>query len=162
MPRPAVTPSPATDGDLDAELTVALHGRGHRVTLARLLVHRHVRRREGHLTPEGIHAELAPDLPSLSPATIYATLDLLDALGFVRRVSTPRGGTMYDPRTDGHHHAICRSCGRVHDVDAEIDTSSAERAAAASGFAVDHGELQLSGLCAACASQLAASPSTAT
>ena len=41
--------------------------------------------------------ELAPGLPSLSPATIYATLELLDELGFARRLSTPGGTTVYDP-----------------------------------------------------------------
>ena len=147
----SVTTPPDGDLDLDRELSAALREQGHRVTLARLLVHRHVRRREGHVTAENVHAELATELPSLSPATIYATLDLLDALGFVRRVSTPRGTTVYDPRTEAHHHAVCRRCGRIQDVEAPVDASAAERAAAATGFRVDHGELQLSGLCAACA-----------
>lgn len=140
-----------TDADLDTELITALRARGARVTLPRLLVHRHVRRSDRHVTPELVHAELAPAHPGLSPATIYSTLDLLDELGFVRRVSTPRGGTIYDPRTAEHHHVICRSCGRVHDVDARVDTRAAERAARAAGFRVDHGQLALSGLCADCA-----------
>ena len=140
-----------TDADLDRELIAALRERGHRVTLPRLLVHRHVRRAPTHVTPEQLHAELAADLPSLSPATIYGTLDLLDELGFVRRVSTPRGGTVYDSRVEEHHHVICRSCGRIQDVDAPVDTAAATRAAREAGFRVDHGQLALSGLCADCA-----------
>jgi Fe2+ or Zn2+ uptake regulation protein len=139
------------DSELDAQLSTALRGRGHRVTAPRLLVHRHVRRSVGHLTPERVHGELAPGMPSLSPATIYATLELLDELGFVRRLSTPRGTTVYDPRTEPHHHVICRRCGRMEDLEAPVDATSAEAAATAAGFRVDHGELQLSGLCAACA-----------
>ena len=138
------------DSALDAQLSAALRERGHRVTLPRLLVHRHVRRSGGHLTAEQVHGELAPGLPSLSPATIYSTLELLDELGFVRRLSTPRGTTVYDPRTDAHHHAICRRCGRIEDFEAPVDAAPAMAAAAAAGFRVDHGELQLSGLCAAC------------
>jgi Fe2+ or Zn2+ uptake regulation protein len=145
--------SVTTDRDLDAELSRALRAHGHRVTLPRLLLHRHVRRRHEHLTAEQVHAELAPELPSLSPATVYATLDLLDELGFARRISTPRGSTVYDARPDAHHHLICRSCGAIQDLDAEVDTERAEGAARALGFAVDHGELQLSGVCAACASR---------
>jgi Fe2+ or Zn2+ uptake regulation protein len=140
-----------TDSDLDRELVDALRANGHRVTMPRLLVHRHVRRHDGHITPDGLHTQLAPQLPSLSPATVYATLDLLDALGFVRRISTPRGGTVYDPRVDPHHHLICRDCGAISDLDARVDTRAAERAARAAGFAVEYGELQLSGQCAACA-----------
>src|SRR5215208_7546489 len=114
-----------TDAQLDRELSDALRARGQRVTLPRLLVHRLVRRRAGHLTAEELHSEL----PSLSPATVYATLDLLGELGVVRRVSTPGGAAVYDPRTDAHHHVICRSCGRIEDIDAAVDTGAAARAA---------------------------------
>jgi Fe2+ or Zn2+ uptake regulation protein len=139
-----------TDADLDAELVAALRERGQRVTMPRLLVHRLVRRAEGHVTPEQVHAELSPGHPGLSPATIYGTLDLLDSLGFVRRVSTPRGATLYDPRIDEHHHVICRSCGRVQNVDARVDMRAAVRAARTAGFSVEHGQLALSGLCPDC------------
>jgi Fe2+ or Zn2+ uptake regulation protein len=147
----AGAPDGPGDRALDAELGAALRARGHRVTLPRLLVHRHVRRRGGHVTPEQVHSRLAAELPGLSPATVYATLDLLDGLGFVRRVSTPRGSAVYDPRTEPHHHAVCRRCGRIEDVDAAVDAGAAERAAAAAGFRIEHGELQLSGVCASCA-----------
>ena len=136
---------------LDTELITALRGRGQRVTLPRLLVHRHVRRGDRHVTPEQIHAELAPDLPSLSPATVYDTLDLLDELGLVRRISTPRGATTYDSRVDDHQPAICRACGRVEDVDAQAGAAGAVKAAEAAGFRVDQAQLTLSGLCVACA-----------
>src|SRR5215207_2800216 len=140
-----------SDADLDRELVTALRERGQRVTLPRLLVHRHVRRADRHFGPEEVHAELAQEHPGLSPATIYATLDLLDRLGFVRRVSSPRGATLYDSRVGDHHHLICRACGRIEDVDARVDIRAVERAARAAGFEVDHGQLALSGLCADCA-----------
>src|SRR5881394_1178841 len=143
-------PTAPTDATLDAELSAALRARGQRVTLPRLLVHRHLRRREGHVTPEQVHSELAPLLPSLSPATIYGTLDLLDELGFVRRVSTPRGRTVYDPRVAPHHHVICRGCGRIQDLDSGVDTAAAELAARQAGFSVDYGQLQISGVCEDC------------
>jgi Fe2+ or Zn2+ uptake regulation protein len=152
---PYYTDRRMTAPELDRELIAALRERGQRVTLPRLLVHRHVRRRDDHVTPEQLHAELAGEHPGLSPATIYSTLELLDALGFVRRVSTPRGGTVYDSRVDEHHHVICRSCGRIADVDARVDTRAAERAARSAGFRVDHGQLALSGLCGECARRAA-------
>jgi Fe2+ or Zn2+ uptake regulation protein len=135
---------------LDAELSEALRAAGHRVTLPRLLVHRHLRRGDRHLTAEQLHSELAPQHPSLSPATVYATLDLLEDLGLVRRVNTAGGSTIYDTRTRSHHHVVCRHCGRIEDIDAAIDAEPARRAAAATGFTIDHAELQLTGLCRAC------------
>ena len=142
-----------TDQELDRELTTALRAGGHRVTLPRLIVHRHVRRAPNHLTPEAVHSELAGELPSLSPATIYSTLELLDELGFVRRVSTQRGGTVYDPRVDEHHHLICRNCGRIQDFEARVRMAAAEERARELGFRPEHGELQLTGLCSTCAAE---------
>jgi Fe2+ or Zn2+ uptake regulation protein len=140
-----------TDAELDAELVAALRERGQRVTMPRLVVHRLIRHGGGHVTPEQVHAALTPEHPGLSPATIYSTLELFEELGLVRRVSTPRGGTLYDARADQHHHVICRVCGRVEDVDAPVDTRAAEAVAAAAGFAVDHGQLALTGICRDCA-----------
>ncbi len=143
-----------TDQELDRELTTALRARGHRVTIPRLVVHRHIRRATNHLTPEAVHSGLARQLPSLSPATIYATLELLDELGVVRRVSTPRGGTIYDPRVNDHHHLICRNCGRVEDFEASVRMAAAEACARELGFRPEHGELQLTGLCGSCAAKV--------
>ena len=141
----------ASDGDLDSQLMSALRERGYRVTAPRLLVHRAVRRSDAHLTAEQVHSALAPSLPSLSSATVYATLDLLDELGFVRRISSPGGTAVYDPRLDPHHHVFCRSCEAITDLDAPVRDAAARRVAERDGFKVDHAELQLSGLCRSCA-----------
>ena len=139
-----------TTATLDAELIAALRAGGRRVTHPRLLVHRHIRRRAQHVTAEQVYGELAPELPSLSPATVYATLDLLDELGLIRRISTPGATTVYDPNTSAHHHVICDRCGRIEDLHARVETGDATRAAAEAGFRVDHGQLLLSGLCREC------------
>lgn len=137
---------------IDGVLVDALRASGHRVTVPRLLVHRCVRAADRrHLTPEQVHTELAAELPGLSPATVYATLELLEELGFVRRLSTPQGVAVYDSRPDHHHHLVCRECGSIADIDAPVRTAAAERAAQEAGFQVDRAELQLTGLCASCA-----------
>jgi Fe2+ or Zn2+ uptake regulation protein len=135
---------------MDAELIDALRATGRRVTTPRLLVHRCVRSRNQHVTAEQVHAELARQMPSLSAATVYETLDLLAELGLVRRVSTPRGATTYDSRVDEHHHLVCRACGRIEDLDAAVDLGAAENAARAAGFSPDFAQLTVSGLCSAC------------
>ena len=140
------------DGELDSQLMPALRERGYRVTAPRLLVHRAVRQSDGHLTAEQVHSALASSLPSLSSATVYATLDLLDELGFVRRINSPRGTAVFDSRVDPHHHVFCRSCGAITDLDAPVRDGAARRVAERDGFQVDHAELQLSGLCRNCAS----------
>jgi Fe2+ or Zn2+ uptake regulation protein len=48
---------------------------------------------------------------------------------------------------------ICRVCGRVEDLEADVDTAAAENAARAAGFAPGFAQLTVSGLCAACRAQ---------
>jgi len=136
--------------DADQQLIAALRATGRRVTMPRLLVHRYLRGGNRHVTAEQVYGALAAEVPSLSAATVYDTLDLLDELGLIRRVSTPRGATTYDSRTEAHHHMICRSCGSVEDIDAEVDATAARRSAEAAGFSVGFAQLTVSGICSAC------------
>ncbi len=139
------------DATVDAELITALRDHGHRVTGPRLTVYRHLRKQDGHLTAEQVHSDLVARAPSLSPATVYATLDLLAELGLIRRMSTPHGVALFDTRMCLHHHLLCRSCDAIIDLEAPVTTADAHAAAAAAGFTVEHSELQMTGLCDACA-----------
>jgi Fe2+ or Zn2+ uptake regulation protein len=126
----------------DQALADALRGRGQRLTLPRLMVHRFVTEAPRHVTADDVHEEL----PSLSFATIYSTLDLLEALGLVRRVSTLEGVAVYDSRTDPHDHAVCRVCGRMFD----LEPGRISAAHAPDGFQVEQAQLQVVGVCADC------------
>jgi Fe2+ or Zn2+ uptake regulation protein len=86
----------------------------------------------------------------VSLPTVYATLDLLAELGEARRVSVG-GPVLYDPRTEDHVHLRCRVCGTVEDLEVDVDTARALRAARATGFEADSAELVVEGRCAACA-----------
>jgi Fe2+ or Zn2+ uptake regulation protein len=132
------------ESTLDTTLIARLKARGQRVTMPRLMVHRVVSRAPQHVTADDIHDEL----PTLSFATIYSTLDLLEELGLVRRVSTLGGSAVYDSRTDAHDHAVCRLCGRMFDIPA----SHRKPAPAPDGFQVEHAVVQLIGVCADCRS----------
>ena len=127
---------------VDQHLTDALRARGQRVTLPRLMVNRFVASSPQHVTAEDVHAEL----PSLSFGTIYSTLELLEQLGLVRRVSTLRGTAVYDSRMDSHDHAVCRVCGRLFDIGATEHSVPP----APEGFQVEQAVVQVIGVCADC------------
>jgi Fe2+ or Zn2+ uptake regulation protein len=139
----------ASDDILDIELTEALRERGQRVTLPRLMVHRYVRRAPRHVTADDVRHEL----PSLSFGTVYSTLELFEELGLVQRVGTLEGAAVYDSRTEPHHHALCRRCGRLVDFDATRVSERVRQAAADTGFRVERAEVQVVGLCADCAAR---------
>jgi Fe2+ or Zn2+ uptake regulation protein len=140
-----------TTAATDTRSTDALRARGQRVTPQRLLINRALHDLDRHATAEEVLSRVSGRLPNASLPTVYATLDLLEELGMARRVRAGHGAVMYDPRAEPHHHMVCRNCGRVEDLDAELDSTGVLRRAKRSGFRPDSAELVVSGLCADCA-----------
>ncbi|HWE11036.1 MAG TPA: transcriptional repressor [Solirubrobacteraceae bacterium] len=146
----AQQPPPAQVTGTDG-LVRLLHERGRRATPQRLVILRELQRRGRHATADEIRRWTRRELPGTSTPTVYATLELLVELGLARRVDAGSGATLYDPRIQPHQHAVCRRCGRIDDVDGELDVSEVRRRAAETGFAPEAVEIVISGLCAACA-----------
>ena len=134
---------------VETELATRIRERGLRVTPQRLLIHQALKELDRHVTADELLDAVADRLPSISLPTIYATLELFEELGMVRRVQRA-GTTLFDPRTDPHHHLICTVCGSIEDLDSELDTSELERAADRHGFARERIEAVVHGRCAAC------------
>jgi len=131
------------------DLIPALRERGLRVTSQRVVVHRALRELDRHVTADELLDAVSERLPNVSLPTIYATLDLLEDLSMVRRVQRA-GATLFDPRTDPHHHLICDECGSIEDLDSALDTRAVERAAKRRGFSQARVEAVVHGRCASC------------
>jgi Fe2+ or Zn2+ uptake regulation protein len=136
---------------MDTELKQALRDRGQRVTPQRLLIHRAIKQLDRHATADEVLDEVSKTLPNASLPTVYATLDLFEELGIVRRIAAREDAVLYDPRTAPHHHLVCTRCGKVQDLEAPLDTERAMGAARRGGFRPEHAELVVHGLCADCA-----------
>ena len=137
--------------DRSLELTELLHSRGQRATPQRYVILRELRRRGRHATADEIGRAVRDELPGTSTPTVYATLELFVELGLARRIGTGLGAALYDARTAPHQHTVCRRCGRVEDLDGDVETASLLRAAEAAGFRAEGAELVISGLCPDCA-----------
>src|SRR4051812_11691689 len=134
----------------DERLATALRAGGHRVTSQRLVLYRVLGELGRHANAEEIARESATRLPGLSLPTVYATLELFEGLGLVRRVDAGGPAALFDPRTDPHAHFACRRCGAVLDVDADVDAAVAGTAARETGAEPDQVDVVLRGLCGAC------------
>jgi Fe2+ or Zn2+ uptake regulation protein len=136
---------------IESTLAAALRDRGQRVTPQRLMVARVMSDLDRHVTAEVVFDEVSRRMPGVSLPTVYATLELLEGIGLVDRVTTERGAVIYDPRTDDHHHLVCRRCGAIADVEAPVESGPLLEAARSAGFAPDHAQVVVRGLCAVCA-----------
>jgi len=135
---------------VDNDLIERLRARGQRVTSQRLVINRMLRERDQHVTAEEVLGAVTKTLPGTSLPTVYATLELFEQLGIVRRVNSGGGAVLFDSRTVEHHHLVCRSCGAVQDLDVPVDLDPALRAAGQAGFAPSRAALVVEGVCAAC------------
>src|SRR4029077_18215953 len=95
----------------DAELATLLRERGLRATSQRVVMHRLLRDRNRHLSAEELLSEASEQLPGVALPTVYATLELFEQLGVVRRVNGGVGTLFWDTRSDPHPLTICRNCG---------------------------------------------------
>jgi Fe2+ or Zn2+ uptake regulation protein len=139
----------------DERVASALRAGGHRVTSQRLVLYRALDQLGLHTSAEEIARVASAQLPGLSLPTVYATLELFESLGLVRRVDAGGPAALFDPRTEPHAHFACRVCGAVLDLDAELDAEPVRAAAAAAGAEADHVDVVLRGRCATCRTRAA-------
>jgi Fur family transcriptional regulator, stress-responsive regulator len=135
---------------MNSELAQLLRSRGLHATAQRLAVLRAL-----EACPHGTADELTQlvrdDLGTVSKQAVYDALALFCEQGLARRVQPAGSVVRFDPRaTDVHHHVVCRTCGALADVEAELDTAAALAVATRLGFSVDEPELVLWGTYAAC------------
>jgi Fe2+ or Zn2+ uptake regulation protein len=140
----------ATENVMEDRLAEALRERGQRVTPQRLVVARLLEEYGEHVTAETLHRRVRERMPGVSLPTVYATLELLEELGLLRRLLTASGAVIYDPKVSEHHHLICSSCGAIIDIDAPVDNGALMKAARSSGFEPAAAEVVVRGLCSAC------------
>jgi Fe2+ or Zn2+ uptake regulation protein len=146
-------PATTAQSEIDQRLVAALRQRGMRVTSQRLVIHRVLCCRAQHMTAEQVLGAISGSLPGVSLPTVYATLELLEQLGLARRLATGTGAVMFDSRTEQHAHTVCRQCGITADLDGTPTPTRALARASDSGFAPDHAQVVIWGLCAQCAAQ---------
>ena len=133
-----------------AELTVAFHDRGLRVTPQRQLLFRLLHGNESHPCAETLYHSAVELMPGLSLRTVYQTLNDLVSLGEIRSCDFGTGAARFDPNVEDHHHLVCERCGSVRDVQL-ADPALPEPDVTPDDFRVSRTDVVFRGVCAACA-----------
>ncbi len=94
-----------------------LREHGVKPSLQRLAILKYLLQSKKHPTADMIYGELKGELPTLSKATVYNTLNLLSELGAVREVSIGMQERRFEGIIEPHGHLVCRECGKLHDVE---------------------------------------------
>ncbi|GLZ75719.1 transcriptional repressor [Actinorhabdospora filicis] len=127
-----------------------LRGKGLRVTKQRLAV-LDVLAEGGHPGVDEIITRARPKVGSLSTQAAYDVLATLTAAGLARRIEPAGHVARFEARTgDNHHHAVCRQCGHVEDIDCAVGSAPCLEGSPDHGYLIDEAEVTYWGLCADC------------
>jgi Fur family transcriptional regulator, stress-responsive regulator len=136
----------------DVPLAERLLARGWRITPQRRAVVGALAGEHVHLSAEQVHAAARREVPEVSLATVYNTLNELASMGEISELRLADGTTRYDPKVGpGHHHLLCEGCGLTFDVQPlGVEGLSLPRAQRY-GMTVDSLEVVFRGRCSNCA-----------
>ena len=136
------------EGSADGGALLRQHGL--HVTAQRLAVLRAVTARP-HATADEVDAQVRSEIGSVSRQAVYDALATFSERGIVRRIQPAGSPARYEDRVgDNHHHLICRSCGRMSDVDCAVGYTPCLTAADGLGYEIDEAEVIYWGRCPEC------------
>jgi Fur family transcriptional regulator, stress-responsive regulator len=138
----------STETSVDHDALLRRHGL--QVTAQRLAVLRAMFERP-HSTADDIGKVVRAEIGAISPQTVYDTLGVLTDKGLLRRIQPAGSPARYENRVgDNHHHLICRTCGRMVDVDCAVGYTPCLTAADDAAYEIDEAEVIYWGRCPEC------------
>jgi Fur family ferric uptake transcriptional regulator len=107
-----------------------------------------------HADTDSILRAVRGDLADVSHQAVYDVLRVFTLAQLVRRIQPSGSVARYESRVgDNHHHAVCRSCGVIADVDCAVGETPCLTASNDQGFVIDEAEVVYWGTCPDCAAQ---------
>lgn len=135
-------------GVLPADL---LREHGIQVTAQRLAVLQAVTGHP-HIAADDVAKAVRAEIGAISLQSVYDALGVLVEGGLLRRIQPAGSPARFEGRVgDNHHHLICRSCGRMVDVDCAVGSAPCLTAADDKGFEIHEAEVVYWGRCPDCA-----------
>ncbi|UVE94430.1 Fur family transcriptional regulator [Dietzia sp. B32] len=132
-----------------------LRDAGLRVTSPRLAVLAVVAGRP-HIAAEDVATLVRERLGAVSTQTVYDALRVCTDVGLMRRIEPAGSPARYERRTgDNHHHLVCRTCGRIEDVECTVGHAPCLTADRDHGFEIDEAEVNYWGTCPECRAEQA-------
>ena len=113
-----------------------------------------VRETKVHPSADWVFAQLKPEIPDISLATVYRNLSLFKQQGLIASLGTVSGVERFDGNVDPHVHFICNRCDAIIDLpQMAVPQALSSQAAAQAGGQVDACQLTFTGVCNRCCSK---------
>jgi Fur family transcriptional regulator, stress-responsive regulator len=133
------------------DVTERLREAGLRVTAPRVSVLSVLEASEDHPRVDQVIERVRADGVHISIQAAYDVCEALHRAGLARRIDPAGGPARYEARVgDNHHHAVCRVCGAVTDVDCDVGGAPCLVPSRTAGHVIDEAEVIYWGLCPSC------------
>jgi Fur family ferric uptake transcriptional regulator len=124
-----------------------------RLTKQRLVISNVLESLPGFISAQSLHQHLTANGESIGLATVYRTLQTMSEADLVDVVRDQSGEMLFRACSSKqhHHHLVCRSCGAAEEMQASEVEKWAEELAARYGYKQVEHEVEIFGICPACA-----------
>ncbi len=123
-----------------------------RLTTQRQIILEELNKVKSHPTANEVYDMVRKRLPRIGLGTVYRNLELMAESGIILKLEV--GGTQkrFDATTDLHYHIRCVECGKVDDIELEVQHQINEAAARNTSYQVLSHHIEFSGTCSQCSS----------
>jgi Fur family peroxide stress response transcriptional regulator len=116
-------------------------------SLNRVKVMEYLIRQKNHPTVDQVYSALKKDLPTLSKATVYNSMNAFMDAGLVKSIMGEGKESHYDAVMEPHGHFLCEICRSCYDFDLSNESFHYKEI---DGFIVKDKEVYLKGICKKC------------
>jgi Fur family ferric uptake transcriptional regulator len=121
-----------------------------RLTTQRQVILEELGKVKSHPTANEVYDMVRKRLPRIGLGTVYRNLELMAESGMILKLEV--GGTQkrFDATTDLHYHVRCNECGKVDDLELEVQQDINRLAAGATDYQILSHHVEFSGICSEC------------
>jgi len=121
-------------------------------TAQRIAIYEFVKDNKTHPSVKEIYQHVSEKLSNISITTVYNTMDLLKKRGHVMElpIAIHGEGRRFDSTVTPHDHLICTSCGRVVDIEVDVNHALLLTETQKQGFDVSKISINAFGVCPEC------------
>jgi Fur family ferric uptake transcriptional regulator len=125
--------------------------KGYPLTNQRRLLLKLLREAEGHMNAKELYRRASARDQSISPATVYRSLNLFKQLGLIDERRLGKVCCYYEIKhSPEHQHLVCRGCGKVIEFESPLVRTLMDTIQEKYGFKATKVELYLEGCCQEC------------
>ncbi|MCI5210138.1 MAG: transcriptional repressor [Candidatus Electrothrix sp. ATG2] len=121
-----------------------------RLTTQRQILFEELSKVNTHPTAIELYDRVRKRLPKIGLGTVYRNLELMADSGIIGAVELCGNQKRFDPTPDPHYHVRCSVCGKLEDIDIDVQEIMTKSADERSSYQILGHNVEFAGECPAC------------